>query len=105
MCVQNRIPKDIMHKLPTTLLHSLEGMSGLDWEKLLKLQSQDGSFLSSPASTAFALMHTNHPNCFKYLEALVHRFNGGGKNLGPFFLFFSLFLLFLFLYRICFILI
>ncbi|XP_022931238.1 ent-copalyl diphosphate synthase, chloroplastic-like [Cucurbita moschata] len=78
-----RIPKDIMHKLPTTLLHSLEGMSGLDWEKLLKLQSQDGSFLSSPASTAFALMHTNHPNCFKYLEALVHRFNGGVPNVYP----------------------
>lgn len=72
-----------MHKVRTTLLHSLEGMEGmegLDWEKLLKLQCQDGSFLSSPASTAFALMQTNDSNCFKYLQSVVNRFNGGGKN-------------------------
>lgn len=84
MCAQNRIPKEIMHKVPTTLLHSLEGMEGmegLDWEKLLKLQCQDGSFLSSPASTAFALMQTNDPNCFKYLDSVVNRFNGGGKKI------------------------
>ncbi|XP_031742388.1 (-)-kolavenyl diphosphate synthase TPS28, chloroplastic [Cucumis sativus] len=78
-----RIPKDIMHKVPTTLLHSLEGMEGLDWEKLLKLQCQDGSFLSSPASTAFALMQTNDPNCFKYLDSVVNRFNGGVPNVYP----------------------
>ncbi|KAL6339780.1 hypothetical protein AAG906_034866 [Vitis piasezkii] len=38
------IPKDIMHRVPTTLLFSLEGMPGLDWEMLLNLQFQDGSF-------------------------------------------------------------
>ncbi|MCL7021881.1 hypothetical protein MKW94_011434 [Papaver nudicaule] len=48
-----RIPKEMMHVVPTTLLHSLEGMTDLDWEKLLKLQCADGSFLFSPASTAF----------------------------------------------------
>lgn len=82
MCVQNRIPKEIMHKVPTTLLHSLEGMEGmegLDWGKLLKLQAPDGSFLKSPASTAFAFMKTNNSNCLKYLESVVNRFNGGGK--------------------------
>ncbi|KAG2297531.1 hypothetical protein Bca52824_044200 [Brassica carinata] len=59
-----RIPKEIMHKIPTTLLHSLEGMHG--------------SFLFSPSSTAFAFMHTRDNNCLKYLRNAVERFNGGG---------------------------
>ncbi|XP_047338194.1 ent-copalyl diphosphate synthase 1-like [Impatiens glandulifera] len=78
-----RIPKDIMHKVPTTLLHSLEGMPDLDWEKLMKLQSQDGSFLFSPSSTAFALSQTKEPNCFAYLERIVNKFNGGVPNVYP----------------------
>ncbi|KAL9228083.1 hypothetical protein vseg_003699 [Gypsophila vaccaria] len=78
-----RIPKDILHRMPTTLLHSLEGMVGLDWEKLLKLQSQDGSFLFSPSSTAYALMQTNDVNCLRYLDNIVRKFNGGVPNVYP----------------------
>ncbi|XVF72401.1 hypothetical protein PTKIN_Ptkin12aG0118500 [Pterospermum kingtungense] len=78
-----RIPKEIMHNVPTTLLHSLEGMPGLDWEKLLKLQCQDGSFLFSPSSTAFALMQTKDENCLRYLKKTVQRFNGGVPNVYP----------------------
>ncbi|CAF1702691.1 ent-copalyl diphosphate synthase, chloroplastic-like isoform X1 [Brassica napus] len=78
-----RIPKEIMHKIPTTLLHSLEGMRDLDWEKLLKLQCQDGSFLFSPSSTAFAFMHTRDNNCLKYLRNAVERFNGGVPSVFP----------------------
>ncbi|XP_059437233.1 ent-copalyl diphosphate synthase 1-like isoform X1 [Corylus avellana] len=78
-----RIPRDMMHKVPTTLLHSLEGMPGLEWEKLLNLQSQDGSFLFSPSSTAFALMQTKDDNCLTYLKNAVHRFNGGVPNVYP----------------------
>ncbi|KAK6141389.1 hypothetical protein DH2020_024880 [Rehmannia glutinosa] len=48
-------------------LTSLEGMPGLMWQKLLKLQSSDGSFLFSPSSTAFALHQTKDDNCLKYL--------------------------------------
>lgn len=68
-----------MHRVPTTLLHSLEGMPGLHWEKLLHLQSKDGSFLFSPSSTAFALTQTKDDNCLKYLKNAVLKFNGGGK--------------------------
>ncbi|XP_058008087.1 ent-copalyl diphosphate synthase 1-like [Hevea brasiliensis] len=75
-----KIPKDIMHKVPTTLLHSLEGMPGLEWDKLLKLQCQDGSFLFSPSSTAFALMQTKDENCLAYLNKIVQRFKGGVPN-------------------------
>nr|XP_009766529.1 PREDICTED: copal-8-ol diphosphate hydratase, chloroplastic-like isoform X3 [Nicotiana sylvestris] len=72
-----RIPKDTMHKVPTTLLHSLEGMPDLDWQKLLHLQCADGSFLFSPSSTAFALMQTHDTNCLNYLSNTVQKFNGG----------------------------
>ncbi|KAM7253951.1 hypothetical protein ACFE04_031633 [Oxalis oulophora] len=78
-----RIPKEILHKVPTTLLHSLEGMAGLDWKKLLKLQCKDGSFLFSPSSTAFALMQTKDDNCLKYLNNAVHKFHGGVPNVYP----------------------
>ncbi|KAK4741552.1 hypothetical protein SAY87_025140 [Trapa incisa] len=78
-----RIPNEILHKVPTTLLHSLEGMGGLDWEKLLRLQSPDGSFLFSPSSTAYALMRTGDQRCFHYLQKAVDRFNGGVPNVYP----------------------
>ncbi|KAI3980158.1 hypothetical protein MKX01_033299 [Papaver californicum] len=79
----SRIPKEMMHIVPTTLLHSLEGMKDLDWEKLLKLQCVDGSFLFSPASTAFALMQTKDMKCLEYLQKAVERFNGGVPNVYP----------------------
>ncbi|KAK4492527.1 hypothetical protein RD792_003338, partial [Penstemon davidsonii] len=78
-----RIPRDIMHKVPTTLLHSLEGMPGLEWQKLLNVQSADGSFLFSPSSTAFALQQTNDQNCLQYLTKHVQKFNGGVPNVYP----------------------
>ncbi|KAI3975858.1 hypothetical protein MKX01_030703 [Papaver californicum] len=79
----SRIPKEMMHIFPTSLLHSLEGMKDLDWEKLLKLQCVDGSFLFSPASTAFALMQTNDEKCLEYIKRAVERFNGGVPNVYP----------------------
>ncbi|KAL3644875.1 Gly-Xaa carboxypeptidase [Castilleja foliolosa] len=79
-----RIPRDIMHKMPTTLLHSLEGMGkGLMWEKLLKFQCANGSFLFSPSSTAFALQQTKDLNCLKYLDNCVRKFKGGVPNVYP----------------------
>ncbi|KAL8530613.1 hypothetical protein ACS0TY_007590 [Phlomoides rotata] len=78
-----RIPKDMMHELPTTLLHSLEGMPELMWQKLLKLQCEDGSFLFSPSSTAFALHQTKDRNCLRYLTNHVQKFDGGVPNVYP----------------------
>lgn len=65
--------------MPTTLLHSIEGMVDLDWEKLLKLRCLDGSFHCSPAATATALKQTGDKKCFEYLDGIVQKFNGGGK--------------------------
>ncbi|CAN6329012.1 unnamed protein product [Urochloa humidicola] len=78
-----RIPKDVMHRVPTTILHSLEGMPGLDWKKLLNLQSSDGSFLFSPSATAYALMETGDRKCFNYIDRIVKKFNGGVPNVYP----------------------
>ncbi|KAI3965561.1 hypothetical protein MKX01_010518 [Papaver californicum] len=77
-----RIPEEMMHRVPTTLLHSLEGMSTdqLDWENLLKLQSKDGSFLVSPACTAFAYMQTKNNKCLQYIQKVVQQFEGGGQS-------------------------
>ncbi|KAJ8899328.1 hypothetical protein K2173_018302 [Erythroxylum novogranatense] len=79
----SRIPKDVLHKVPTTLLHSLEGMQNLDWNKLIKLQCEDGSFLFSPASTAYALQQTKDQKCLDYLNNAVQKHKGGVPNVYP----------------------
>ncbi|KAK3153708.1 hypothetical protein QOZ80_2BG0180100 [Eleusine coracana subsp. coracana] len=78
-----RIPKDMMHRVPTSILHSLEGMPDLDWGKLLKLQSSNGSFLYSPSATAYALMQTGDKKCFNYIDGIVKKFDGGVPNVYP----------------------
>ncbi|RLM78351.1 hypothetical protein C2845_PM12G17950 [Panicum miliaceum] len=78
-----KIPKDVLHSVPTALLLSLEGMPGLDWDRLFKLQSPDGSFLSSAAPTAYALMQTGNKKCLEYLTDIVHKFNGGAPFVYP----------------------
>ncbi|KAI7728382.1 hypothetical protein M8C21_009459, partial [Ambrosia artemisiifolia] len=78
-----KIPKDIVHKIPTIMLYSLEGMKDLEWDKLLKLQSENGSFLFSPAATAFAFMQTKDQKCLAYLTNLVAKFQGGVPNAYP----------------------
>nr|G3CCC0.1 RecName: Full=Copal-8-ol diphosphate hydratase, chloroplastic; AltName: Full=8-hydroxy-copalyl diphosphate synthase; Flags: Precursor [Nicotiana tabacum]CCD33018.1 8-hydroxy-copalyl diphosphate synthase [Nicotiana tabacum] len=76
-----RIPKDVIHTIPTTVLFSLEGLrDDLDWQRLLKLQMPDGSFLISPASTAFAFMETNDEKCLAYLQNVVEKSNGGARQ-------------------------
>ncbi|KAG2621155.1 hypothetical protein PVAP13_3NG219900 [Panicum virgatum] len=69
-----RIPKDMMHRVPTT---------NLDWTMLLKLQSSDGSFLFSPSATAYAFMQTGDRKCFEYIDRIVKKFNGGVPGVYP----------------------
>ncbi|CAD6253563.1 unnamed protein product [Miscanthus lutarioriparius] len=71
-----KVPREAVHAVPTTFLLSLEGMPGLDWKMLRKLQCPDGSFMSSPAPTAYALMQTGDPKCFEFLDRLVGKYNG-----------------------------
>lgn len=55
-------------------------MPGLDWKRLRKLQCPDGSYMSSPAPTAYALMQTGDAKCFEFLDKLIDKFNGGGMD-------------------------
>jgi ent-copalyl diphosphate synthase len=71
---------EVMHSFPTTILHSLEGMPGVDWDRILKLQSSDGSFLFSPSATAYALMQTGDAKCYEYINRMLKKFDGGGKR-------------------------
>jgi len=73
-----RIPIDVLHSVPTALLFSLEGIPGLDWDRLFKLQAPDGSFCAAPAATAYALMQTGDKKCHEYLTDVIDKFNGGG---------------------------
>ncbi|EFJ32079.1 hypothetical protein SELMODRAFT_86646, partial [Selaginella moellendorffii] len=65
-----RIPLDKLHSVPRTLLYSLEGLQDLeiDWQKILKLQSKDGSFLSSLSSTACVYLKTKDRKSLQYLQ-------------------------------------
>lgn len=78
-----KIPMEVMHSFPTTILHSLEGMPGVDWDRILKLQSSDGSFLFSPSATAYALMQTGDAKCYEYINRMLKKFDGGVPNVYP----------------------
>uniref|UniRef100_A0ACD5WDW3 Uncharacterized protein n=1 Tax=Avena sativa TaxID=4498 RepID=A0ACD5WDW3_AVESA len=78
-----KIPRDVLHARPTTLLHSIEGMVDLDWEMLLKLRCLDGSFHCSPAATASALQRTGDQKCLEFLDGIIKKFNGGVPCIYP----------------------
>ncbi|KAL8053647.1 hypothetical protein ABFX02_05G086400 [Erythranthe guttata] len=78
-----KIPMELLHEVQTSLLFSLEGLENLEWEKLLKLQAKDGSFLTSPSSTAFAFMQTKDENCFRFIKNTVEKCNGGAPHTFP----------------------
>ncbi|GLJ56955.1 hypothetical protein SUGI_1276230 [Cryptomeria japonica] len=59
------------------MLNALEGLEEIiDWEKIMMVQSKDGSFLSSPASTACVLINTGDEKCFSFLNNLMDKFSG-----------------------------
>ncbi|XP_057873494.2 bifunctional levopimaradiene synthase, chloroplastic isoform X2 [Cryptomeria japonica] len=64
-----------LHTQPTAMLQYLEGIQEVvDWKDILKLQSKDGSFSGSPASTACVFMHTGDKKCLQFLTDLVTKF-------------------------------
>ncbi|KAH7437474.1 hypothetical protein KP509_05G074100 [Ceratopteris richardii] len=79
-----KIPLELVHKYPTTLLHSLEGIHRLvDWNKILKLQTKNGSFLYSTASTACALKYTHDKRCLDYLNHVLDKFHEAVPSVYP----------------------
>ncbi|XP_028799641.1 ent-copalyl diphosphate synthase, chloroplastic-like [Neltuma alba] len=78
-----RIPMEVLHSVPTTLLFSLEAIPGLQWDKLQNVRSKDGSYLFCPSSTAFAFTQSNDPHCLTYLNNVAQNFNGGVPDFYP----------------------
>nr|QWV53998.1 copalyl diphosphate synthase-like 2 [Chamaecyparis formosensis] len=71
-----KIPLNVVHAIPTTILYSLEGLQEIvDWDKMMKLQSKDGSFLSSPASTAAVFMRTGDQKSLDFLTFVLKKFS------------------------------
>nr|M4HYP3.1 RecName: Full=Monofunctional isopimaradiene synthase, chloroplastic; Short=PcmIso1; Flags: Precursor [Pinus contorta]AFU73866.1 monofunctional isopimaradiene synthase [Pinus contorta] len=70
-----RIPTDLLYTVPTIFLYYLEGLQEIvEWHKIIKLQSKDGSFLSSPASTAAVFMSTGNTKCLEFLNFVLMKF-------------------------------
>nr|QWV53993.1 kaurene synthase-like 2 [Chamaecyparis formosensis] len=70
--------------IPTRMLNALEGLEEIiDWKKIMMFQSKDGSFLSSPASTACVLINTGDERCFSFLNNLTDKFSGSVPCLYP----------------------
>lgn len=77
-----RVPLKLLHSQPTSMLHTLEGIQSLDidWDKVLKFQSEDGSMCSSPSATAVLYMHTRDKKCLSFLENTILKFNHAGER-------------------------
>ncbi|GLJ48435.1 hypothetical protein SUGI_1022380 [Cryptomeria japonica] len=83
-----KIPLDIVYAIPTTILYSLEGLQEIiDWDKIMKLQSKNGSFMGSPASTAALFMRTGDQKCLDFLAFVINKFGDHAPCNYPFDLF------------------
>nr|QND75952.1 diterpene synthase [Thuja plicata] len=70
-----KVSVEELHTHPTAMLQCLESIQEVvDWKDILKLQSKDGSFSGSPASTACVFMHTGDKKCLRFLAGLVTKF-------------------------------
>ncbi|GLJ36174.1 hypothetical protein SUGI_0725850 [Cryptomeria japonica] len=73
-----------LHSHPSTMLQCLEGIQEVvDWKNILKLQSKDGSFSGSPASTACVFIHTGDRECLQFLMRLVTKFGDHVPGMYP----------------------
>ncbi|BBN03577.1 protein MpTPS7 [Marchantia polymorpha subsp. ruderalis] len=79
-----KLPLDVVHKIKTTVLYSLEGVQDIvDWEQIQNLQSENGSFLESVASTACAYLRTGNKRCLEFLTAVLAKNNDTALTIYP----------------------
>eukprot|EP00253_Pinus_taeda_P017099 PITA_17099 len=72
-----KLSKEEIYTIPSSLLYSLEGIQDIvEWERIMDVQSHDGSFSGSPASTACVFMHTGNVRCLEFLSNVVSKFGG-----------------------------
>ncbi|KAH0468187.1 hypothetical protein IEQ34_003220 [Dendrobium chrysotoxum] len=82
---KSRIPMEVMHSVQTTLLHSLEAIEVelVQWDRILKLQSANGSISDSPSATTATYLNTHDNKCLEYLTYIVKRFEDHAPFLYP----------------------
>ncbi|PKU86964.1 Levopimaradiene synthase, chloroplastic [Dendrobium catenatum] len=82
---KSRIPMEVMHSVQTTLLHSLEAIEVelVQWDRILKLQSANGSISDSPSATTITYLNTHDSKCLEYLTYIVKRFEDHAPFLYP----------------------
>ncbi|KAI0523969.1 hypothetical protein KFK09_003333 [Dendrobium nobile] len=82
---KSRIPMEVMHSVQTTLLHSLEAIEVelVQWDRILKLQSSNGSISDSPSATVATYLNTHDNKCLEYLTYIVKRFEDHAPFLYP----------------------
>eukprot|EP00253_Pinus_taeda_P007466 PITA_07466 len=72
---QPRLSKEEIHGVPSAMLYSLEGIQEMvEWERIMDVQSEDGSFVGSPASTACVFMHTGDMKCLQFFKIVLAKF-------------------------------
>ena len=77
-----RLSREEIYTVPSPLLYSLEGIQDIvEWGKIMDVQSEDGSFLGSPASTACVFMHTGDVKCLEFLSNVVSKFGDFGMGM------------------------
>eukprot|EP00253_Pinus_taeda_P021517 PITA_21517 len=70
-----KLSNEEIYTIPSPLLYSLEGIQDIvEWERIMDVQSHDGSFLGSPTSTACVFMHTGDVKCLEFLSNVVSKF-------------------------------
>ncbi|XP_057822889.2 copalyl diphosphate synthase 1 isoform X2 [Cryptomeria japonica] len=82
--ILKRIEIDQMNDYDQSLIFIVEGIrSMVDWNKVLRHQSKDGSLFHSPSATACALMHTRKSNCLMYLKSMLETLGSGVPSVYP----------------------
>ncbi|GLJ36163.1 hypothetical protein SUGI_0725560 [Cryptomeria japonica] len=79
-----KVSVEELHNHPSTMLQCLEGIQEVvNWKNILKLQSKDGSFSGSPASTACVFMQTGNKKCLRFLTSLLKKFGDHAPSMYP----------------------
>ncbi|XP_057832573.2 copalyl diphosphate synthase 1 isoform X2 [Cryptomeria japonica] len=75
---------DHLNEYKPSMVFIIEGIRNIvDWDKVLRHESTDGSLFHSPSATACALMHTKKSNCLMYLNSMLGNLESGVPSVYP----------------------
>ncbi|GLJ21154.1 hypothetical protein SUGI_0386970 [Cryptomeria japonica] len=75
---------DHVNEYKPSMVFIIEGIRNIvDWDKVLRHESTDGSLFHSPSATACALMHTKKSICLMYLNSKLENLESGVPSVYP----------------------